>query len=201
MDAGTAVIAESGIADSEFVVGQAASAAPGTEDLSQEALAERIARHEFWEHRDGYGHPYIRHAERVTSRVPVWAQPAAWLHDVIEACGLTAGQLSAAGVSRPTVEAVVLLSRCERHANGVTYDDYIKAIAGSRNRAGTIARQVKLASLADHVERARELDRPNVDELNDRFARARSVIAAAVSIYGEELVSSPSPPSQKQIAA
>jgi len=169
-------------------------------DADQIALAERIARHEYWEHRDIYGDPYIRHAERISTLVPIWAKPAAWLHDTIEHCGLSASQLVAAGVSGATVDAVVLMSFRGEDCGvaGGTYDEYIKTIAGARNRAGTIARRVKLATLADHAERVRRMSGADVDATVRRLERSRAVISAAMKIYGEEHSSTLSPPSKKQ---
>lgn len=64
---------------------------------------------------DKVGDAYIDHPRRVSARVagdPL-AVPAAWLHDVVEDCGVTAEDLRDAGVHRGVIEAVLLLTRME----------------------------------------------------------------------------------------
>jgi hypothetical protein len=49
---------------------------------------------------------------------------AAWLHNAIEDCGITASDLAAGGISSDAIDAVVLLTRTGGNA-GNGYDDAI----------------------------------------------------------------------------
>lgn len=104
---------------------------------------------------------YIEHPRRVAARL---SEPrevaAAWLHDVIEDCEISAQDLLAAGISQEVVDAVELLTRTENVSKG----DYYRAI-----RRNPIALAVKLADIADNTDEERTRQLPPADR--ERFAR------------------------------
>jgi (p)ppGpp synthase/HD superfamily hydrolase len=96
---------------------------------------------------DKIGVPYIEHPSRVAARLNDPKHiAAAWLHDVIEDCGITAKDLAAAGISDEVIDAVVLLTRTDKNqGNG-----YYEAI-----RQNPIALAVKLADIEDNTDASR----------------------------------------------
>src|SRR5687768_9448583 len=72
---------------------------------------------------DKIGVPYIEHPRRVATRLvgPKYVA-AAWLHDVIEDCGITAENLAAAGISDEVIAAVVLLTRTKDNGGNGYYE-------------------------------------------------------------------------------
>ena len=70
----------------------------------------------------------------------------AWLHDVVEDTHLSFDDLSDAGICKPVIEALKLLT----HPDGLDYFDYIKAI--KKNKIATL---VKLADLAHNSDLSR----------------------------------------------
>jgi (p)ppGpp synthase/HD superfamily hydrolase len=109
--------------------------------------------------------PYILHPLRVMLAVNGFrTQMAAVLHDVLEDTELGVDALREAGVPEDVVAAVVALThRAER-----SYEQYIEDVA----RNG-IARQVKLADLADNLANNRRLGAtPAVLARIDRYERA-----------------------------
>ena len=95
-------------------------------------------------HVDKGGQPYILHVLRVMLRQEdETARIVAALHDILEDTHVTLTDLRAAGYSDDVCAAVVCLTR--RPAE--TYEEMIERIA--RN---PLARQVKLADLADNLD-------------------------------------------------
>lgn len=116
---------------------------------------------------DKAGAAYIDHPRRVAERLSEPAQvAAAWLHDVIEDCGITADDLRAAGIPEDVVAAVVLLTRTPDQPS----QDYYAAI-----KDDPIALAVKLADIADNTDEERLARLPQETQ-----ARLRSKYAAAV---------------------
>jgi (p)ppGpp synthase/HD superfamily hydrolase len=102
--------------------------------------------------KDKIGEPYIDHPRRVAEKL-MQKRPAnpkeiaaAWLHDVVEDCGITEQDLIKAGISREVADAVVLLTRTE----AVEADAYYEAI-----RQNPIALAVKLADIDDNTDDGR----------------------------------------------
>lgn len=96
---------------------------------------------------DKIGVPYIEHPRRVAAKLDDPKHiAAAWLHDVVEDCGITAKDLAAAGISDEVISAVVLLTRTEDNKD----DRYYAAI-----RENPIALAVKLADIADNTDPGR----------------------------------------------
>lgn len=109
--------------------------------------------------------PYIQHPLRVMLAVrPFRTQIVAVLHDVLEDTAVTAGELRAAGFPDEVVTAVVAMT----HRPEDTYADYIEQVA-----ANPLAREVKLADLADNLANNQRLPRtPDVVERIGRYETA-----------------------------
>jgi hypothetical protein len=96
-----------------------------------------------------YGEALTRHLERVAARVPPEAAVTAWLHDLGERDSASAHELLARGITPAELAALELLT----FTDGEDYGLYIARIARADGDAGWLARTVKLAELADHLER------------------------------------------------
>ena len=108
------------------------------------AAAKAIATIAHRSQTDKIGVAYIEHPRRVAARLNDPKHiAAAWLHDVIEDCGITAENLAAAGISNEVIDAVVLLTRTDENEG----DGYYEAI-----RENPIALAVKLADIADNTD-------------------------------------------------
>jgi (p)ppGpp synthase/HD superfamily hydrolase len=119
---------------------------------------------------DKIGVAYIEHPRRVAARLSNPREvAAAWLHDVVEDCNISAQDLLDAGISQDVVDAVVLLTRTE----DVAKDDYYKAI-----RKNPIALAVKLADIADNTDetRTRQLEPVDRGRLAQRYRAALEVL-------------------------
>lgn len=75
--------------------------------------------------RDG-STPYHTHPFAVADAVPDELKPAAYLHDVMEDCGVSVHALSLAGISARTILIVERLTRVP----GESYDDYLLNVLG-----------------------------------------------------------------------
>ena len=118
---------------------------------------------------DKGGKPYIGHPIRVAARVEGdVARAAAYLHDVIEDCGVTWEQLEMEGIPAEVIEAVIALSRRE----GETYKNFIERIAGN-----PVAVEVKLADLADNSDPGRLPPDPEMRRKWEEMVRKRYVPA------------------------
>jgi (p)ppGpp synthase/HD superfamily hydrolase len=104
---------------------------------------------------DKAGMPYVGHLRRVASYVdpgdPL-ATITALLHDSLEDTPLTAADLADEGMPAQVIEAVELLTRRGDQSS----DDYYRAIRGH-----PLAREVKLADLADNSDPARLAQLPD----------------------------------------
>lgn len=113
---------------------------PETPDI---AAARTIATIAHRGQTDKLGADYISHPERVAYSLTNPLEVAtAWLHDVIEDCGISAPDLLKAGISAPVVEAVELLTR----RPDIPSADYYAAI-----RQNPIALAVKKADIVDNT--------------------------------------------------
>jgi guanosine-3',5'-bis(diphosphate) 3'-pyrophosphohydrolase len=113
--------------------------------------------------------PSILHAIRVTVAVDgLAAQTAAILHDVLEDTETTADDLREIGISADIVDAVIALT----HDPAETYEEYTQRVA--RN---AVARDIKLADLADNLRNNRRLaPTPDVLERIERYERAQELL-------------------------
>lgn len=111
--------------------------------------------------KDKDGQPYVLHPLRVMQAVEgEAAKMAAVLHDVIEDTAVTADDLRQAGIDEATIAAVL----CVTHNKDESYADYVVRCKGNE-----VARQVKLADLADNARLERALLRP--DRFKDDLKR------------------------------
>jgi (p)ppGpp synthase/HD superfamily hydrolase len=127
---------------------------------------------------DKTGHPYITHPERVAAKVsalfpdaPAAVVAAALLHDVIEDTPVTAAELIAAGIPAPVVDAVNAVTKRE----GEPVEKYFERV-----RSNAWAVLVKTADIADNTdpERVAQLDPATRERLQEKYARARALLAA-----------------------
>jgi (p)ppGpp synthase/HD superfamily hydrolase len=116
--------------------------------------------------------PYILHLLRVMLAVDGFrVQAAAVLHDVLEDTEVTVEQLGAVGLPIDVVDAVVALT----HRPEQSYERYVEQVA-----CDAIARQVKLADLADNLANNRRLpETPDVLARIERYERAVRRLRAA----------------------
>ena len=115
--------------------------------------------------------PYILHPLRVMLAVQgVTAQMTAVLHDVLEDTHVTVEGLRAANLPRDVIIAVQALTHRSEHS----YEQYIELLAGN-----PIARQVKLADLADNLANNQRLtETPETAERIARYDRAVACLLA-----------------------
>jgi hypothetical protein len=138
--------------------------------LEQVEFARRIATRAHAGQVDKAGRPYIAHPQRVAARVEdLQAEAVAWLHDVLEDTEVTAEDLRVQGIDDEVVRAVELLTR------DVDDDVYYARIA-----AYPVAREVKLADIADNTDPVRTalLDPATRDRLAEKYTHARRALGA-----------------------
>lgn len=121
---------------------------------------------------DKVGQPYILHVLRVMLREEdETARLVAVLHDVLEDTSVTLAELRAAGYSEQVCAAVDCLTR----RRSESYEEMIERIAA----ATPLARQVKLADLADHLDLQRKAPAdPAAAERHARYLAARERLLA-----------------------
>lgn len=127
---------------------------------------------------DKAGKPYYEHCCRVMDRLGAEytedEKHAALLHDVIEDTTTTADDLRRRGYSRRTVWLVEMLSRPPRSPDRLTYLEWIKQIADTRDR-GLIA--IKLADNADNSDPLRIAALPESERgILRRYLRAKEIL-------------------------
>ena len=111
----------------------------------ERAIALAATAHEG--QRDKAGAPYILHALRVMLRLETNEERIAGvLHDVVEDCGWTIGQLRAQGFPEAALSAIDSVTRRDTE----TYEEFV-----FRAKADPIGRRVKLADLADNSDLSR----------------------------------------------
>jgi (p)ppGpp synthase/HD superfamily hydrolase len=115
-------------------------------DLDVVELAGRLAADAHARQVDKAGRPYVEHLRRVAGYVDPsdsHAVAAAWLHDVLEDTSTTPAQLLEQHLPADVVETVQLLTRKPQQQAA----DYYREIC-----AHALAREVKLADLADNTD-------------------------------------------------
>jgi (p)ppGpp synthase/HD superfamily hydrolase len=142
--------------------------------VDQIATADAIASAAHASQVDKAGMPYVGHVRRVASYVdPANADAvvAALLHDVIEDAGISAAELAERGVPAVSIEAVELLTR----RADVSPADYYQRICDH-----PIAREVKLADLADNTDPGRlaTLSEADRNRLTLKYTNAYEALGA-----------------------
>lgn len=148
--------------------------------------ARKLVRELFAGIADKGGKPYAEHCERVEAALPTWvsddARCAALLHDVVEDCGITGGDLRRMGFSDRTVWLVLMLSRMTKE---ITYIDWIRSIAATGD-AELIA--IKLSDNLDNSDPARIAALPPEQrDIVRRYERARRILEPALEGSGQNL--------------
>lgn len=136
------------------------------------ARADSIAEEAHAGQVDKAGAPYVTHPRRVAASVAgTTAKVVALLHDVVEdGPGWTLERLKAEGFSDEVVAAVDALT----HRDGEDYFDAVR-----RAGANPIAREVKLADLADNSDRTRLKSIGEREERRlEKYARATALLKA-----------------------
>ena len=130
--------------------------------------ARRLAERVHAGQTDKAGQAYIGHVNRVARSVvpqePVYVATA-YLHDVVEDCGITLDDLGAQGLPVEVLNAVALLIRVE----GVRAEEYYRRI-----RCNPIALAVKIADVGDNSDpqRLAMLDAPTRQRLKEKYRNA-----------------------------
>jgi (p)ppGpp synthase/HD superfamily hydrolase len=140
------------------------------DDNPEVAAAKAIATIAHRSQTDKINVPYIEHPRRVAAKLDDPKHvAAAWLHDVIEDCGITAENLEAAGISNEVIDAVVLLTRTED--NRVT--DTTRPFARI-----PLPLAVKLADIADNTdpERTARLEPEVRQRLAAKYENAKKLL-------------------------
>ncbi len=144
------------------------------------ADALRIATEAHRGQADKAGQPYIGHVVRVMDRVDTDVEKmAAALHDVIEDTDATPESLLRQGVPEHVVDAVLALTK----RDGETYDDFVLRVG-----AHPIARQVKIADLADNSDPRRIAA---LRTRNEALAAELRVLAEQFNKEADELEAKP----------
>ena len=144
-------------------------------DTSLTVIAESIARRAHRGQLDKSGADYITHPARVAAKVYEQggtdaAVAAAWLHDVIEDCEVTASDLLAAGITQEVVRTVDSVTKRQDES----VEDYC-----ARVRSDPIGLLVKHADLADNTspERTALLAEATRERLAKKYSYVRSLLA------------------------
>ena len=144
------------------------------------ADALRIATEAHRGQADKAGQPYIGHVVRVMGRVDTDVEKmAAALHDVVEDTDATPESLLGQGVPEDVIDAVLALTK----RDGETYTDFVLRVG-----AHPIARQVKIADLADNADPRRI---GALRERNEALAAELRALADQFTKQAEELEAKP----------
>ena len=134
-------------------------------DALERAITLACSAHRGQRYPSPEAEPYIVHPLRVMLAVQGFrARMAAVLHDVIEDTEVGPDRLREADLPEDVVAAVVALT----HRPGESYEQYIEKVARD-----SLAREVKLADLADNLANNRRLaSTPDVVARIDRYEHA-----------------------------
>ena len=106
------------------------------------------------------GTPYIKHPERVASKVEDRLKPIAWLHDVVEDTEVSINDLYKFGFPEYIIEAVSVLTHSKTQTNVQYWNDIAKNVD---------AIAVKLADINDNLS-----DTPS-DNQRQKYAKALDI--------------------------
>jgi hypothetical protein len=111
------------------------------------STARDIAHASHGAQRTRSGDLVVDHLERVAAAVPPDARCVAFLHDVLEHTGTSSTELVTLGVERVELEAILILTR----GAAESFEAHALRIAYAKGHAGSLAREVKLADIDDHL--------------------------------------------------
>ncbi|MDO5745760.1 MAG: HD domain-containing protein [Micrococcaceae bacterium] len=142
-------------------------------------IAEQIARVAHQGQLDKAGVDYITHPGRVAAGVRSHggddeAVAAAWLHDVLEDCEVTATDLHQAGIPDTVIDAVLAVTKVE----GEKVEDYCDRIL-----ANPTALAVKRADLNDNTDPARTALLP--EEMRTRMATRYAYVRSLLKLSAQ----------------
>ncbi|MBQ3046326.1 MAG: bifunctional (p)ppGpp synthetase/guanosine-3',5'-bis(diphosphate) 3'-pyrophosphohydrolase [Clostridia bacterium] len=135
--------------------------------LTKKALVISFNAHK--EQVDKSGMPYVYHPYEVASHMDdEYSTCTALLHDVVEDTEITLDDLRKEGFPEEVIEALSLMT----HADGVPYDDYIKAL-----KTNPIAVKVKLADLThnSNPDRLETIDERMLQRF-EKYKRAKEFL-------------------------
>lgn len=135
--------------------------------LTKKALVISFNAHK--EQIDKSGMPYVYHPYEVASHMDdEYSTCTALLHDVVEDTEITLDDLRKEGFPEEVIEALSLMT----HADGVPYDDYIKAL-----KTNPIAVKVKLADLThnSNPDRLETIDERMLQRF-EKYKRAKEFL-------------------------
>ena len=142
-------------------------------------IAESLARSAHTGQFDKAGADYITHPARVAERVRRHggadeAIAAAWLHDVLEDCDVSAADLANAGIPGTVIDAVQAVTKVDGEAAEVYC---------ARILANPTALRVKRADIDDNTDPARTALLPEAtrERLAAKYARTRSLLGLDAS--------------------
>ncbi len=133
---------------------------------------------------DKAGRPYIGHVSRVAQNLVTLFPDAteeeihaAWLHDVVEDCGVTVAELKARGYSPKIIETVLAVTK--RDDGTQSYAQRMDALAKSGLKS---AMRVKIADLTDNANpvRLEQLPPEKAASLSKRYTAALAVLQNAL---------------------
>src|SRR5947199_1591999 len=114
-------------------------------------IARSFAYSRHLDQHDRSGGLMVEHLQRVAAAVPPGARAVAFLHDVLEHTDTTPRELEEQGLTRSEVDAVAILTREEDES----FEAHALRIAYAKGPGGRLARTVKLADMADHIQHDR----------------------------------------------
>ncbi len=133
---------------------------------------------------DKAGAPYFGHVARVAANLlrlfpeaSLDEHHAAFLHDVMEDCAVSADDLRGLGYSENTISIIQAVTRMK--GEDISYADWISRLSKSGN-AGAI--RVKIADLSDNLAPARleTLNPQQAHSLSKRYNKAIKILFAAL---------------------
>lgn len=136
------------------------------------AVALAVAAHEGQV--DKAGMPYILHPLRVMLQMDTNPERiVAVLHDVVEDCDVSFGDIMACRFSNEVIDAIMAVSRIVRGKEIENYYDFIR-----RAKRNVIGKKVKLADIEDNLtpERLGKLPPQEQESMTARYAKAVDIL-------------------------
>ena len=135
---------------------------------------------------DKLGKPYIGHIERVVAHLQQHFVDftedqlhVAYLHDVIEDCGVTKSDFFDKGYKDKIVKTIELVTKPKGRMSNIDYEEWIRSLIASQNAD---AIRVKFSDMTDNFNKKRmsQLDTQERNKLNNKYARPYRMLVNAV---------------------